>query len=176
MSDQDIFKMASNQGYEMQYIPPNGYAPNNIRLVQAIVSHRFFFGFGSIFSPADASVPHIDTSPAFMEKNQATQGGIRPPAYTDVGPVGDHGPLSYFDSPGSALGLWGSSAIEVAAVYDNGGRDQILGCVTFGFDSNRQPYVPGGAAAQDGAITIDARVPGLLWNQAITRWQNQAGR
>jgi RHS repeat-associated protein len=167
-------RTASNHGFEVEYVVPPGFSANHIRLVQAIKQHIFILGAGDFFN----GTQRIDTSTDLVNRNMATRGGIPLPAYTDAGPGGHHPPLSYLDAPG-VEGGYGISILEVAAIDNSTGRDQILGCVTFEFNaSNDNLIVPESTPLTDGSggFTIGARAPGSLWTNAQKKWQNEAGK
>jgi len=150
---------------------------DSIRVVQAVACGGLMTG----------TSPHFDVSGQREKENEKTPGGIPPPAYTDSGARGKHGPLSYRDAPLNPRKLSGSStyyitACAVCTKKDEGGQrvEMLLGCVIFTFDDvSREFDAPDGKPHLDNrkkpdGMEFEPVKPDYPWPDAMRKWTKSA--
>ena len=143
-------------------------------LIQAISGPH---SSGNWFIPSKP--PHIDASANAQSKHWNTKGGIVPPAMNS--PSGT-GPLEIRDGPhvGTDPDHKGTWELEICAVcrWKDGAttHDRNLGCVRFQFirdgKGGEDLSIVGGSLGQE----VPAALPGSHWQQALEKWQAEAGK
>ncbi len=146
----------------------------SVILIQAISGPH---SSGDLFLPSKP--PHIDASANAQFRHWNTKGGIVPPAMNS--PSGT-GPLEIRDAPhvGTAPDHKGTWELEVCAIcrWKDGEtiHDRNLGCVRFQFirdgKGSEDLSVMGGILGRE----VPAALPGSHWQQALERWQDEAGK